>query len=198
MKMNGISLAALLLSTSFASGGPFGLSKGMKIEDLPAGLTETSEQVYRTKNVPTPSSMMQGYTLIFGKTLGLAKIACNTPNVNTSAYGEGVITELRKIESALTMKYGKPSDKFDFLNEGSIWKQPRYWTMSLFKGERVLASAWSKTKGDKLPDNLQSIGIKAVSVDSVDPEKIFILVTYEFDNFKEVSAELLAKKAEGL
>ena len=138
---------------------------------------------------------MERYTLVFGKTQGLAKVICNTPNSATSAYGEDVTNEFRKIESALIKKYGKPTSSYDFLRQGSIWKEQRYWTMGLLKGERNLLSVWSTKKGVKLPENLQGILVKAVAVDT---EKFYIMVSYEFNNFNEVMEEIQAKKAQGL
>lgn len=194
MKKNCIPLIALVLTTSLAFAGPFGLSKGMKKEEFPEGLTELSNQSFFTLTVPTPSPLIKSYVLTFGKNQGLAKIFCNTPTVRTSVYGEGVISEFQKVESALIKRYGEPK-KFDLLHGGSIWTEERYWTTSLQKKERTLASTWSTKSGNKLPDNLQAILVKAVAIDS---EKIAITVTYEFDNFAEVAAEIEAKNAEGL
>lgn len=64
-----------------------------------------------------------------------------------------------------------------------------------YEKERTLASSWSTKSGNKLPDNLQAILVKAVAINV---EKIAITVSYEFDNFAEVAAEIQAKNAEGL
>ena len=177
-----------------ASAGPFGLTKGMKVEGFPGGLEKVADSIYMAKDVPNRSDFVETYYLVFGATQGLAKISCNTPIKTTNAYGEEVIAEFKRIETALTQKYGK-SNQLSFLSKGSIWNEPRDWMIGLVKGERTQMTAWPLNKGEKLPDDLKLITIMAVPVNG---EKAYIRISYEFDNFGAVSEEMLRKKAGGL
>ena len=187
-------VAMFALACSVAAAGPFGLTKGMKTEDFPGGLEKAADFIYMAKSVPAPSEFVKDYILVFGTTQGLAKISCHTPTIATSVYGEEVISQFKRIESALVQKYGK-ADTLNFLSKGSIWNEPRDWMMGLKKGERTLMTAWPTNKRDKLPDDLKIISIRAVAIDN---EKAYIVISYEFDNFAAVAEEIQKKRAGGL
>jgi hypothetical protein len=195
MKNRTFALVALVvMANPLATAGPFGLSKGLKKEDYPGVLEKVNDMTYTAKTVPNPSELIKDYMLTFGSTQGLAKITCLTPPIATSVYGESVIEEFNKLETALSKKYGK-STKYDLLSAGSIWNEPRDWMMGLMKKERDLAAFWQPKKGERLPDDLTIISIKAVAIST---EKAVIVVSYEFENFVAVAEELQKKRAGGL
>jgi hypothetical protein len=64
-------------------------------------------------------------------------------DIVTNGYGEEIQTAFREICDALSATYGTPQIA-DFLKTGSIWSEPREWTMGLLKKERELFALWNK------------------------------------------------------
>lgn len=178
-------------ASAVASAGPFGLNEGDTLEAVSkfAKLTpmETAG-VYRTERLPNGHPDIHDYRLVFGPTTGLCRINAVGPTRPTNSFGEQVRTEFTEWQAALASKYGAP-EKLDFLDSGSIWNEPRDWSMALAKKERTLAAVW---KLDRAPvDGLSVVRLEAHAFTSAN---YAIRLVYEFSNFDACKASLLSKR----
>ncbi len=98
------------------------------------------------------------------------KIHAVGKDVTTNGYGEEIKSAFKTICDALTTKYGPPKNG-DFLKSGSIWNEPRDWTMGLLKKERELFAVWDWSNGS----GGITLDSKAMST-----EKGYVTLSYEF------------------
>lgn len=56
-------------------------------------------------------------------------------------YGDKAKSRMRSLQDILTNKYGVPQE-LDFLKQGATYDEPQYWTMSLWRNERVRGAGW--------------------------------------------------------
>ena len=183
--LSALTLALLGLNCTTAFAGPFGLSKGMTLEQLKkqGSFTPTKMRfVYQTKNLAKGHSDFEAYSVLVSPRYGLCKITAIGNDVVTNAFGNQLEQKFKDISAALTRRYGDPESQFDFLQKGSIWKDPQDWMMGLLKKERALSSFWAPPKNTDLPDSLSVIAVKA---NAVSPSKGYISLVYEFDNSDE-------------
>lgn len=177
----------LLTFASASIAGPFGVEKGMTLNQLNelGSFTKTnSPNVYKSDSMKQGHPDVEFYSVIVTPSHGLCKIQALTKDTPTSAYGTELQSKYNSLRSALVSKYGQPEKSFDFLRSGSIWHESREWMMSLLKKERYLASFW--TSSNNLPDSLKTISIEAAALNS---SKGFIKLGYEFDNIDQCLAE---------
>ncbi|MBB3103742.1 hypothetical protein [Azomonas macrocytogenes] len=189
-----LSLAGMLYaSTSIA--GPFGLSMGMKLEDVGIAPEKTiSNGKYKFISVPNPHSSFDGYILKFSPTKGLCWIKAIGKDVDTSVYGYELRSAFNDMKGKLEKAYG-PTITTDKLLYGSIWKEPNEFMMSLIKSERLLFSIWDKKAKSKLSDNIDSIGL---FVGALSRNKGYSSVEYSFSNEAECDKELTEKEDSAL
>ncbi|WP_418126374.1 hypothetical protein ABL849_32145 (plasmid) [Variovorax sp. 375MFSha3.1] len=192
MKKKARGLIGICMATAAvaAAAGPFGLNAGDTVETVGkvAQLKPTEQQgVYTVSRLPNGHPDLDSYRLIFGPATGLCRIAAWTPAAQSSAYGDEIRRDFRSWQEALTAKYGAP-EKFDYLRSGSIWNEPKDWTMSLAKKERKLVAFWTPTPP---VDQVSRIAVEAIATSS---GRYSINLEYEFDNFDACSASLKSKK----
>jgi hypothetical protein len=168
-------LCLLFLIPVASYSGPFGLEMGMPLAELSKVTTLKLEApfIYSTPRVPKLHPDFDNYLLKVTPDHGLCKIVTSTM-VKTSAYGTEIIEKFNSLDGALTTKYGTP-ERLDFLKVGSIWGEPRFWMMGLYKNERILMSSWEKD----LPDNLASIDLSA---NSLGLDMALVRISYNFKN----------------
>lgn len=174
-------IAATYFFCIYAIAGPFGLMQGMSLDTLKKQGTfvqEPSEPYfYTSKSLTNGHPDFESYTVILTPQDGLCKIGANGKNISTSVYGSELVSEFKNVTSALTSKYGTPENIFDFLRSGSIWKDNKYWMISLLKKERVLLTSW--TSKNELPDSLKAISVTTIALDA---STGFLQLSYEFKN----------------
>lgn len=161
--------------------GPFGLEKGMSLEEVRKHgnfVADRDTFWYRATTVRFGHDNFEGYSILLVPGFGLCKILGVGKDISSNAFGDQVRTVYQELTGALAQKYGPPSSQYDFLKSGSIWKSPNDFMMGLVKEERVLASYWVG-KGVTLPDRLQAISITARATSST---KAYVNISYEFDN----------------
>lgn len=191
--------ASLLMVASSASAGPFGLKQGMSLSELQKAVNgrevaTEDRYVFKLSTPPVPSPHFNDYRLLVTPSHGLCKIVAWSPSIKTSVYGDSVKDGFGTLFDALSSKYGK-SGKYDFLRNGSIWDEPRDWTMALLKEERRLAAFWSTENGSELPNEITAITLQAVGIR---PDTALISVTYEFSNFAECAEWIKSQNDAGL
>jgi len=189
-------IVAVLILTSIlfvteAMAGPFGLEKGMSLEDIggnPIKISDTGH--YMLSSVPKPHSAFETYIVRVAPTGGLFWIRAVGKEIRTNSYGIELKSAFVEIEEKLKATYGK-NTRLDSLLPGSAWNKPNQWMMGLIKTERVLMSLWLEAEGSTLPPDLRSIGLMAVGA-SENTGKIHL--EYEFSNRASCEAELVAQE----
>lgn len=193
VKMIVFSVLCVFMFNSTVIAGPFGLKMGMKKEEI-SKLYGLDERDY-IKKVPMPSNFFKTYQLDFSKKHGLCRIYANTGTFVTDVYGDEVKSRFDRIEAALNSKYGI-SEKFDFLQDGSIWNRSKDWTQGLTRKERYLKAFWSKTNNlSNLSDNLSAIQLVAVGINE---STALLIAVYDFDNYDLCYNEIKEADTQGL
>jgi hypothetical protein len=185
-----VGIAGFYFATSAAIAGPFGLDFGAPITN-----TKIVRQVDATTyyiSPPEPNSEFESYAVVATPNDGICKII----GIGKTHIGAGE-TEIRaafdSLTSALTLKYGTPSNSFDFLHVGAIWKNPGEFAMSLRQHERSLVSFW-----DLGITNTNQIGSILLEADGTARDKTFLRLGYEGRNYKSCRAADKAKDQHAL
>jgi len=197
--MTKILVTVILVVASFSAvAGPFGLSKGMTLEEVKkygAFVSGDSPFTYTAKTLSNGHPDFEIYSIILTPQQGLCKIQAAGKDVKTSSFGSELKEKHNDLVKALSNKYGSPGNNFDFLRTGSIWKDPQDWMMALLKKERTLASYWSPPERTNLPDSVLSIQLEAAASSG---STGYIRLGYEFDNLDACIAVLKEKKNSNL
>lgn len=168
--------------------GPFGVKMGLTVDELRSAVELTEGQgqfIWKSSSAPSPHDAFESYFYTITDDVGLCKIAAFGKTINTSGFGTELKSEYTTLQSALIERYGNPSSKFDFLANGSIWTESKYWMMGLLKKDRVLNTFWianpdsKSTKKVDLPNDLESIMLEAVAEGS---DAGFVNIRYAFKN----------------
>ncbi len=173
--------------------GPFGLWKGMtyqQVKSIDNDVKEFGDNVYIITKVPKPHKEFEAYMVLIYKDNGLCKIVAMGLDTTTNGYGSQIKSIYTHIQESLTKKYGS-CEEIDMLYPGSIWDEPDDWMMSLLKTERYLTSLWSIDNGNTLSNSIKAIELDTHARNS---STGYLTLTYEFDNFHEVSAKLEAEE----
>jgi hypothetical protein len=190
-------VAVLLVVAGDATAGPFGLDMGMSVADLQkvakiegAG----SADVFRSRSVPNPHPAFQTYLMLVSPTLGLCKVTAVGAPVKSNAFGDAIKRQFDELEESLKTKYGN-SKRFDFLQVGSIWNEPKDWMMALTKKERSLDAYWNANERSMLSNDIAVIHLEAVGLSR---ESGLMRLSYEFSNFKQCFEESKRKRDSAL
>lgn len=174
-------LLSCMAGPLLAFAGPFGLEKGMSLEDVRKLGNFTPDRDafwFRSPMLRNGHDNFESYSVLIVPGFGLCKVLGVGKDIINNAFGDQVRSTYQDLSAALAQKYGPPSSQYDFLKAGSIWKDPNDFMMGLLKEERVLSSYWVG-KGVSLPDRLQAISISARATSST---KGYVNISYEFDN----------------
>lgn len=184
--------------------GPMGVKMGLSVDELRQAIKlEDTEQprVFLSDTAPSPHDAFEAYTYTTTPGSGLCKMSAIGKTIKTSVYGNELRSEYASLKAALTEKYGKPTNDFDRLRQGSIWDEPRDWMMALFKKERTLSAFWDAEPDKKgaskitLPNDLVIIRIFATAEGT---ESGYINVSYAFSNESACVAEIKKAKNKSL
>lgn len=178
--------------------GPFGLKMGLTIEQITAAIPDlkaATPHIYSTSEPPKPHDSFGNYLLLTSATTGLCKITAVGKIIQTSQFGDELRYAYKNMKAALAERYGKPTSDYDFLKNGSIWNESKYWMMGLVKKDRVVATYWEKNtgthaKGADLPNDLASISMEASADGTNDGH---VTLRYEFSN-EEACVDALKKE----
>lgn len=181
-----IGLALMMLSSSSIA-GPFGLKMGTPLSSLVKNFSakERATYVYQLNSVPQPHARFATYMAIATPAHGLCKLIAISPPIKTSGHGSGLKSEFDAIDGVLLKKYGERK-RFDHLLQGSLWKEPQYWMMGLFKKERTLSAFWSTDKA-AFVDQISAVALEAAAISA---EAGTLTLSYEFENFSDCSATI--------
>jgi hypothetical protein len=173
---------------------PFGLTKGMQIEDIDRNAELAAYGVYVTRSVPKPHSAFERYALRVAPVGGLYAVKALGNDVSTDPGGFALRAEFNRMKQKLESSYGKHAFH-DFLAHGSKWNESLDWMMGLASKERTLAAFWDREEKSSLPDDIAVIFLSAVASGS---DSGFITLEYNFDNSKACEQELAAAEDDAL
>ena len=186
-------LLLFLFSFSTAFAGPFGLSKGMSVEEI----SKLSEKGFEPERVSDDDdryffipknkiNIFKAYIAYVDEKKGLYRINAISEGIHTSAYGIELKNLFNLMVQGLSQTYGTPKIT-DTIKEDYEFKEGRYWFRSLQDEARELSATWKKgEKGTTLPKELDNISMY------VSANFLYGLITidYYFSN----SAEIQEKK----
>ena len=132
---------AVLVAASASIAGPFGLGKGMTLEELKnqgAFVSDEEQFFYTAKIIANGHPDFEIYSVTLTLEHGVCKVQAVSKVIETSSFGTELVSKHKSLADAVSVKYGLPSKKYDFFNSGSIWKESQYWMMGLFKKSGTL------------------------------------------------------------
>lgn len=189
-------IAALAFVSIGASAGPFGLSKGMSVEQVKKHTPYLDWGPYKFKSgtLAGGHKYFSNYLMTVTPQEGLCSVT-GTGTEIVDPYGKQLQEQFRELSSILSAKYGAPTAVTDQVNPNLAWSEPRNWTFSLSKGERMLKAAWNQS----LPESLASITLEVRNLGhSYTADRGYLQLQYEFDNIRDCKAWLNAKEASQL
>lgn len=166
--------------------GPFGLSKGLRKEDLDIQMMEVKPCLYKAEALPKKHSAFQYYYLQITPVQGLSWIKAIGNPTATNPYGGEIQNTFEAMRGKLENIYGRP-ENIDFLMYDSIWNEPRDWMQAIANGERTLAAKWDGKKGNGLPSDLDSIFLYVAAEDTYTG---YIAIEYSFTNQEASEKEI--------
>ncbi|WP_294623744.1 hypothetical protein [uncultured Bilophila sp.] len=178
-----VALAVVVMCGGNAFAGPFGTNMGDTVDKYQnITVSGKNKDNFISQSVPKPHSDFENYLFTFSPQHGLVKISGITKSIHNDAYGINVKSLFKKLYDQINSKYGI-GKKNDFIMNGSVWKEDKYWTMGLYKEERILTAFWNP-KDNK--DNIESIMLKTIALSS---DSSLILLSYEYTNFDKYIEE---------
>lgn len=178
--------------------GPFGLAGAMSVAELERmGFKSMSEapNLYIGKP-PKPFADAENYAVLATPKTGVCRIMTrvSVPVVNGS--GDQLKEKTDQLAETMAVKYGKYSEKVDYIKQDVYRRNPQFWLMGLREDSVVYAYDWSAGKTTKpLPGDLENIEIVAESSSTDSGE---VVIKYTFANFKDCRKDMQAKKADNL
>ena len=189
-----IIVVSVLLTSSLAFSGPFGLEMGMSLKDVGGTPESLGGGKYKVTSVPKPHSAFQFYIVQIAPKGGLCWIKAIGNEISTSVYGLELKAGFESLEEKLASAYGD-HETVDRLRTGSIWNEPKDWMMALVKKERVLAAIWNAENGSSLPEEIESIVLFAQPLSR---ETGVLAVEYRLSNQATCEAEIAALEDDAL
>ena len=184
--MQRVILAVAVLWGISAWTGPFGVEMGQPVEG-----TETAEGGLPYENLDPPSGFVSLSVYGTAKS-GACQVRVLKAVENADSHGQSLRSAVGQIENTLTGKYGNPTNDFDFLHTGSIWKDPEDWMMGLYRNERTLSRFWTAL------DSTQYAGVAAISLQAkaTSSRTGVVVLTYQLANYESCTSEAKAAHAE--
>lgn len=173
--------------------GPLGVEMGMS-KDSFSSLREIDYNYYQTEYVPRQSSLFDFYQMSFAPN-GLCVLVGVGRDVATSKDGEVLKQEYTRVYQALSKKYGKPYDEYDYLVKGAKFSDAENWMKAIEVEERSYEAHWGESDDFTLPHNLESISLRTKASDEVTG---YIVIRYEFDNYAACEEMDKARELEDL
>jgi hypothetical protein len=180
--------------TLIIGSGPFGLQKGMTLDDFAGNLRELAYGVYQINTVPKPHAAFDNYILRISPKEGLYYIKGIGKTIDSDSFGINLKLAFQNIEKKLTKKYGK-HESIDRLLSGSIWDDSNDYMMSLLQDERIVYANWEADHGSTLDEHLQMIFL---GISAKDTSSGYVNIEYYFDNADVAEKEMDEINDDGL
>lgn len=164
---------------------PFGIRMGASKSELKI-TKEVAPFLYELASVPKPHSAFETYIAQVTPKSGVCFVKAIGADINTSAYGNELRSEVDKLRDQIDSVYGK-SKLLDQLRYGSIWHEPREWMMGLREKERIYAAHWSSSEGLVMKLGIKEIYLAAQALAS---DRGYVALEYYFDNYSHCQDEV--------
>lgn len=173
-------LAISMLVAAPASAGPFGIEMGQSISSVQGKPTGTPNQ-YEIQ-VPRPNAEFVSYTAWATPQSGICRVSALGKTYRNDGEGSEIRLAYETLRRFLTEKYGA-GRREESIKPDAQWNAQQWWVRSIEEREREHRTRWSPVTGT-LPDDILSMSI---SVQALDAERPWILLSYNFRNFLECS-----------
>lgn len=188
-------LAMIVLSfviTATASAQAFGIAGGTPESNL--RILERTRGNSVVIEPPVKHPAFETYMALSSQETGVCRVTGLGRTISNDAYGQRVQSEFADISTQLNSRYGK-SKKFDYLQSGSIWNEPREWSMAVSKNQRELSRFWDREEHSTLPPGLNAVTLTTKALDS---DRTYVTLVYEFTNITRCLAARSANSASRL
>jgi hypothetical protein len=172
-----ITLLTLTSASSFAD-GPFGVNMGTPVENYKACQPKDTAGYYRCSTLPRTHEDIEYYIIESWPATGVCFVKGMGNTISIDVYGTTLRAKVDEIAAQMSETYGR-ADKNDFLGVGSIWKDPRDWSMAILKNERYYSYNWSNKTGASLKDGIAKIYVGARGLTT---DKGYVVVEFYFQN----------------
>jgi len=159
--------------------GPFGVTMGTPTDSYKSCQPAENPGFYRCSTLPRTHPDMQAYAIEGWPETGACFVKGISSPISADVYGTTLRGKADEIAAQIRETYGN-AEKTDFLMTGSIWKDPRDWSMALLKKERFYFYKWDGGTGANLRDGIKSIVVAAAPISS---DKGYISVEFTFQNY---------------
>jgi len=173
----GILLLLMSLVVLSLVAGPFGIKDGAKKEEIDIVSEEDGIIII---NVPKPHSMFTTYIAKFDQNDKIIRIVAGSEPTTLSVYGTEIKRKYQIVKESLEKKYNE-SESYNYLKQGSIWNEPKDFSIALFKREYIIYSFWDFDQGE-----IVSIWLRIAMLNRNDG---MIVLTYDLKGSKEFSEE---------
>lgn len=163
--------------------GPFGVEMGSTVDNYEL---EKAETKFSFRSVPKPHPMFTTYSGWHSPSHGICRVLAITETIKNDSFGSESRNKFDQVKKALVEKYG-PAQELEGLMPGSIWDEPRDWTMSVYKNERTHAADWTNPRADGEEYSLIQLWVVGLSSDDS-----AIVLEYRSKDFEACNAEIEA------
>ncbi|MCE5255864.1 MAG: hypothetical protein LLF89_03350 [Spirochaetaceae bacterium] len=180
----------IFIGVAGISAGPFGLEFGMSEAELEeiAFIDEETESGYLWIIPPKPSEDFTEYYVRISPSIGIFEIQALGKILETSAKGDEIRAEFRKIEKFLIQKYGKPTSTYDSIETDSALSDPEDWMKAIQTGDRYFESYWIAEDGAELPGKMNFILLEIDAMED-DETQAYLVLIYESVDWEEGDAD---------
>lgn len=178
--------------------GPFGLAAKISVADLKKmGFkeVETHPGLFEGKP-PKPLSEPGDYLVVATPDAGVCRIRASFDIDNVNGSGDQLKAKVDRFAETMRMKYGKHSEKINYISQDVYKRNPEYWMMGLKEESVVYAYDWTAGKTEQpLPAGLSNVEIVATALSL---SKGYAAINYTFDNKDQCMDEIDKAKAANL
>ena len=173
----------------FAS--PFGLKKGMTLEEIAEQCETEPEFVKDDIYSITPIKkhpLFTTYYVCINEKIGLYKIQAITNSISTNKYGTELKEAFNDIKDRIAKTYNKPivTDRL-IKTVNSYYQKEEKWFYTLQEGSRELSATWGTS--EELKDDLDIIKLYCIASGGLYEGSSRIYLTYTFNNTSEIEDE---------
>ena len=181
LKSSLLLVSFLTLSANCLNAGPFGVELGAPIASLDA---VGQENKFDFRSVPKPHPLFTNYSGWQTATHGVCRVLAISAPIENDSFGIASREKFEKVKTALTEKYG-PGRAIEVLQPGSIWQDPKYWMMSIYKNERTHGADW-----EQVNSNGEEYGLIQLWVMGGTSSSSAIALEYRSKNFDACNKEI--------
>jgi hypothetical protein len=167
-----------IFAISISTAQSFGIKMGMTYDDLVSMGCKPRPEGHLNKyyvSPPNPHALFVSYAVDISPIYGVDMIAAVSQDISTPSDGSELKGAFNVIKRQISKTYGKSLD-YDFVREGSSYKEESYWMSALYDNDRTLASYWDRDAGSNMPDDLDSIVLIAGAKYSLGSGRVGYLV----------------------